>query len=421
VTPLLVLADFLGAPPTCMRVFGPTGHVSRIRHVESVHPGMARAMHEEALYRTGCPAQVTLRRVRRDRGHDVDTNVEIPWSTPGFFFWDGAERASITYADEADMHVPAFAREWLLAHRGRLVMAGGAALAAVAKSIQATDYDFFIVGATPAEASAILADLTARPDVEVAMQTAHAVTMLVDQTYKAQVVLRLYDSREHLLTSFDLQPCKILVQAHYDSNVQSRDLAAWATPSWFLSMDCGTLFVELSAWGAASFARILKYCMRGFNVFIPCSDARFLRRDVASTSEPLVGIAQLYHFKQTYLQQGRITMYALSRALTHPAYRASLRSGYEESMGMRGVLIYWLQAWVRRLTASRTAFDVGDVRWAPAGRSGCNFYPRKACWSRAFDVALWAEAQVARVTDAAHLRFTLLHGRAFDEEPEVDV
>ncbi|KAG2424879.1 hypothetical protein HXX76_014037 [Chlamydomonas incerta] len=278
---LLQVIDFLGAPPRVLRHMRAGGSLPMLMEVETVFPGFGHAMHQEMLFNRCMANDLQLEAVQEG---PLPSPVLLARNEAWLFRM--ATRAP-TPAVQSDWlaRVPQFAHDWLMRHPKNLVMAGGAALAALTGEIQPkADYDFFLHSATEEEATTILRELADYPGVMLARQNALAVTFSVgaagrgakdwdgQDQYTAQVVLRLYESPMQVLSGFDLQPVKCLIMAKQQED-GSLALAPLALPSWFISVANRVMMVEPDMFGAASTMRVLKYCTRRYNAYIPGSNS----------------------------------------------------------------------------------------------------------------------------------------------------
>jgi hypothetical protein len=351
-------------------------------------------------------------------------------------------RDAVFAVRDAPPSVPPFVERWLRAY-DKLVLAGGAALAAVSNVPQTDDYDFFVCGASPSEAGAIVEGIRALPGVCLVHRSPRALTFEVDGLI-AQIILRIYDSREHLLCSFDFDPCKVLVSAGGDGG----PLAAQCSPSFRESLRLHAVVVRDDAWGAPSYVRTLKYMAKGFDVFVPCATRRRFR-PMRGRPESASGVMLLYEtefrlqrdwaqadswgalqaraasaVRGTWqadidrLQNKRAEQDARFAAFYGENLAALLRrarrnhAASEYSSFRRLAPVAWFYAIAHRLrrgskpaakARAMAEADESEVRWPAAPRKS-NLCPRAFEWKRVLapgQVADWRVEQAARLVPAA--------------------
>lgn len=286
------LSDYIGVPPYQSKSVFSTGGYSHgmidISRDLGVH--VARMMHDEALYRTGKLVLSELKRV-----HSESTRVTDLPSIPNRMLFgthtDGLPQ--IERIVRTRLSIPNFAVSWLEEFEGRLVLAGGAALHAVVEDIPVPkDYDFFVIDRDDDEITSkgIVAIISSKPGVDLMCVTKNAATFLVEDKYVAQIILRRYESGYHLLTSFDIAPCKVLVR------VQDGRTISECTPVWEWSMQTSCAPISFDTWGSSSYARILKYSVLRFRFYIPCIERSKFRDNLSRST---TGIARLFAFEQS--------------------------------------------------------------------------------------------------------------------------
>lgn len=389
----LQLAMHLGLPPEVLRAFRPGGSVGCLLQVQSVWPAMAAAMHAEALFRVGQGDEA----VRAEPVGACDDMMDDASGYPeghGARLFAGHSGQAMQLLDRPQ--VPDFVREWLQQYPGELVLAGGGALAAaVDMDIPPGDYDFFVCGATEERALHICRTLASQ--CVVLYRTCNAITLKPPAgSILVQIVLRRYESHEHLLASFDIQPCKVLV-VHDEKHGL---LVAKALPSWRLAMAGSCMVLDPSMWGAASFLRVLKYAARGFQVVIPCLVREHVLRKTLWRANRGVGL--LLAFAAKLKHPGLPTAdEAAQAALT--CYRRSpvlMQSDYDVYMRLTGRLWHWVRALWDRIVGRRTSWLTRQR--LPLAPRNSNFHPRSPCWHLVFD-ASWTRQQLMLFTEQRSL------------------
>lgn len=363
---VLSLADFLGVPRFALRAFKAGNHVHRMLDLTATWPDMAAALHAELLHRAGHDTTACVRRV--DSLPDTRCAYDARW----LFYRDHTRRPARVAREP---RVPAPAEAWLRRYPGRLVLAGGGALASVVDivdivdfvDIACDDYDFFLICDDEREALGMIQEL--RRTARVICVTQHAMTVSVaDHVF--QVILRRYASKDHLLTSFDLQPCKVCVSVVDDA------LVAEATPSWHLSLSAMAMVVAPELWGAASVARVLKYACRGFRVYVPCTARECFREQL-----PQQGIGELFALEPSCARPYPAAAQVARLLRRRPRVATS---DYDTTRQVAGMLWRWCARFMR---GARVSTSVDAVPTAP--RSS-NFHPRALCWNALYG-ADWAK------------------------------
>jgi hypothetical protein len=188
-----------------------------------------------------------------------------------------------------------FVRNCLLLFHDNLVVAGGAALAALCPFVSpGDDSDLFIYGIDSDGADCIVASLLELADLDgahVAAHTQNAVTLCLGDGTLVQVVLRLHATPVDVISSFDLAPCKVLVKSDSKGN-----LTAWCLPSFCASLRRMAMWVDSDAtWSRGSVIRILKYYAKGFEVFVPGTRRAAMRMEALEAPLSRVeGLAALF-------------------------------------------------------------------------------------------------------------------------------
>ena len=200
------------------------------------------------------------------------------------------------------LRLPAFAREWLWTYPD-LVLAGGAALAAIAPDVEACDYDFFFHGVSPEAAEETIRGIcSSGPMVRFIVQSSHAITLGIfleeeesessKPSYIAQLITRTHSNPAWILRSFDLHPCKILVRADHARSA----LVVEATTTWLHAWANNVIVVTPDMMSPSLTFRVLKYSSRRFNVYIPCT-ARWCMLSPSTLSD-WRGIGELFAFQE---------------------------------------------------------------------------------------------------------------------------
>ena len=157
----------------------------------------------------------------------------------------------------------------LRAFPGELVIAGGFVTSLLCPNTRFTrllDADLFVHGVTAARASEIAQELFRMSGSGILSKSPHAQTMAFTD-FTVQLVLRLFDSREDILRSFDLPACEALLE--FDPTTGR--LEAFASDRFVLAVKLGAVWVDLDAVDSVSTytARLLKYAMKGFRILVP--------------------------------------------------------------------------------------------------------------------------------------------------------
>jgi hypothetical protein len=373
------LMDFFAVKPV-HRTLLPGGPLHAYMHTQRVFPEMARAMILDTY------AEISLEEVTPEFLSGTQPTCTI---TEDWLFADAVStRFPHPRAVSGTLRVPIQVARILHRHKSNLILAGGAALAAVCHDIQAHDFDLFMITKRPEAARAIVQDIISDPCLLHIVSTQHAATLNVRGTnIIIQVILRRYNAASHVLQSFDLQPCKIMVMSDGET------LRAMAMRVWFLSMLTSCAVMTASAWGAASYARVLKYFARGFAVFVPCVH----RSSFKHISSDICGIGKLFEYEKRLRrlpseEDVRIEMKQRVRK------RYTLAE-YEETKGFfRAAFMYW-SAWMRHLGIGGRRYR--DYTNIPMARTGSiNFQPRDSEWHQLHHDEAWAQSYAELFSDA---------------------
>lgn len=256
--------------------------------------------------------------------------------------------------------------EALLLSHGNLALAGGAALSLACPDIEFGDYDLFLYGATEEQANAILTELTEHALIETWSQTGNAVTCFVkdDQTHPVQLVLRLHDTLEDVLSSFDLAPSKIAIT----KNAQGT-LDVFVTESWIEAITRMAFWVDTDCWSAASTSRIFKYYIKGFDVFVPGLRRKALKHAVRMHARaPNGGIGSLFHVEWHVRHKSKHPDAALIRFCVseYNYWGERFQSGYAERASWGARLYYIVRsglAWFGVRPSKRDIRKFFPVQW----------------------------------------------------------
>ena len=269
------------------------GMLTRAMYAKDMNPEMATAIlahqsqHvlEEVVYK-GPPACVP------DQSYLFTRNRRF---NPGHVL---VSRASIDgFEDAID---PVVIR---LLKKHNLVLAGGAALGVLVPDMSpGSDYDLFVYGMDEAGADALLESVRQDlPESEFKwICSANACTFVsVHETgLTIQIILCIYDLPEQVAMSFDLAPCKVGAWFSKDSKDSSKIIIK-ASQEFIAAVSSSSFPVRPEIWSRASIARIVKYCAKGFNVYLPG-----LRRScVLPVQAPQV--AGLLHIEMHWAKESR--------------------------------------------------------------------------------------------------------------------
>ena len=165
----------------------------------------------------------------------------------------------VEYIDES---VPKVVLDLLKTHPS-MVLAGSSVLDIACPHLMQppTDYDMYVCGVDEAEFRQIIRGITS--DKKELSQTGAALTFVEEKT-TIQIILRRYRDAAHVLESFDISPCKILL--FYNEDGMPRVMAA---KEWVHSIRHMAFWVNFHEWSAASVSRVFKYYSKGFEVFVP--------------------------------------------------------------------------------------------------------------------------------------------------------
>jgi hypothetical protein len=324
--------------------------------------------------------------------------------------------------------VPAPVLAILRAYPGRIVLAGGAALALLSWHVRpGSDYDLFVVGMDEREATDALAHI--RRDfmdgvglglgvgLHGVHRTRNAVTLTCGHGVTVQVVLRLHASLADVLLSFDVPPSKVAV---YHDPARG-GYAARCAPSWVPAMRHLAFPLDGANWGRAGVARTFKYQYKGFGVFLPGCRRVAVRapsRDPPGTRSrrgpraATRGVAGLFHVeRELWKARGgrRWSCHAVQDAaeLARVVGLCKYESDYALRVRLEGRLQYvarFLHAaydFGRRLLSNRRvpggSQEKGggadeDVAWRACRPSAVMFHPADPQHLHAYDVDRLAQA-----------------------------
>jgi hypothetical protein len=393
VTSLLALADFLGAPLRVLRAFRAGGYVNRMQDIEKECGNMAYAMHDEMLFRHQYTQlktiEVTDFEIQRHGPFIKNTTLSDGW-----LFNDSTTLPPIKYRPK--ITCPSFAIEWLSRH-SKLVLAGGGALSAIIDEqiCKPGDYDFFLIDATKDEANEIINELISQPGTTLLYQSKNAITLSTECGQTAQIILRMYESHEHLLVSFDIQPCKVLICS------SDGKLIGKATRSWFISMSSRAFFINIDSWGAASYIRVLKYAAKQFDVFVPCTS----RMQFKNFDNITHGVGKLFAFQDKRVKKKwwwsssneLPLMVEVAREVQHIYYSSKQTSDYELYKRIT-YSVYYYFIWMKTKLFGTKLIPkaIETIKWHPAPRNS-NFQPQNPGWLSLYNTMNWAKIQVPQL------------------------
>jgi hypothetical protein len=296
---------------------------------------------------------------------------------------DGAPVLEADPAASALSRLPGGVVDVLRAFAGRLALAGGGALGAVAHAglgiPPGADLDLFVYGVGVDAANAIVDAIAARPDVTAAARTANAVTFRFrpegcekdeedkghcrdEDAIVAQVVLRLSADPAAIVSGFDLAPTKVLVL--FDAADGAPRVLAH--PSWVSAMRHLAFPVdEATSWSRATALRVFKYIAKGFDAAVPqlvdrgalAASVRTCRHSDLSDMD---GASLLLGLETVLREEGRVasivrtapgpTAQSLRQHLPRVArwLRSQQRSDYMTALSLSGALVRAVLAAVRR-------------------------------------------------------------------------
>ncbi len=200
--------------------------------------------------------------------------------------------------------LPVFVQHILVMGRSRLALAGGSIVGVVGRFVTpGNDYDLFTYGIGGSEATGLLEDILRLPGVSIAARTGNAVTIMYKESPESkmisiQIILRLYRSVSHIVSSFDLPPCKIV------AFMEDSGLQLLATASWMSAMRSMSFWIDEEAWSTSTAYRLIKYYTRGFDVVLPGLRRHMIKGKIRTTAlKSLKGISQLYALEHFLLQK----------------------------------------------------------------------------------------------------------------------
>jgi hypothetical protein len=335
-----------------------------------------------------------------------------------------ATGAALLHADPAcalEDRLPVPVDRLLRQHAGKLVLAGGAVVGAVARHVApGSDYDLFFVGVDEKEAGAIMDGIMCEYDgVAHLVRTNRAVTLLFnahdydsDSEYDdgdasdivVQLIMRLHDSVGQVVVGFDHAPCK--AAAFFDGE----GYLVQAAPSWVPAMRHMAFSVDLSSWSASGCTRAYKYMRKGFDVLFPGGGPA--RSWLRPLSKPSTGVASLF------VAEARITQARLydrrgcriTECEVADIARSHHGSDYIDNLSLVGNVRYAVRAMVRagvswlssawRPARHNAPEDPPPYKWHrcdPANRCKAAFQPASAAVGEAFDVRALTDAILQRL------------------------
>jgi hypothetical protein len=121
------------------------------------------------------------------------------------------------------------------------------------------DNDLFFIGVDELEANEMLREIVGKSSF---YMTRNAVTIERDGVI-IQIILRLCDSPMKLIIGFDVAACKVCIYFN-----GSRFVSVQA-PTFVEAVRCGAFPIDYTKWSAAAPVRVMKYVLKGFDVFVP--------------------------------------------------------------------------------------------------------------------------------------------------------
>ena len=406
------LADFLGCPTTVQGLLQvgqmpPTSACGRLHAMEQLSPEWASAACRKGLIPVDddLASWLTYQPLKPDVGASAAYGES--WLFPirdSISLSPGRPVLNLVDADKIPDKVLVVLEEYPM----HVMLGGGSALSAVCPNVaEGSDYDLFIHGVTPEEASRMLEDIQELLEPDAVTRTGTAITMVVDDTL-VQVILWLFDDPEHVLRSFDIAACQVGLMTNPEGQ-----LIGVATPQWEHAMHHMTFWVDLGSWSAALVPRVLKYYTKGFDVVLPGMPRwRLLpaAKQASRTRSRTAGIINLFWMEQLVEQQtvcsswlSRATKMRERLALRRPTFKevhqtltrynnwgARRASGYAELLPpqalphvIRTMVISGMR-WLG-LIPDPAPGPPAPVEWriAPRGR---NLYPCSPCLREAFVV-----------------------------------
>lgn len=434
---MLILLDFLGASKQLLHPFNiPKGPIFQILDVASVDSEYALSIQKEKAERywkrrnklvrsESMPSLSVVQRLDNDIIGEKDIHrdrIDYRWLFP-------YQNAHYEYDNLRISTQPqirhTYIKEMLIRYAGKVVLAGGAALGCVTEpAVEYNDYDLFLVCVTEDEATKLAREMASSVGVRVVAQTMNAITYIVNSSVEdpneddteditVQLIMKIYDSVGTILLSFDMDPCKVAIMA----SVGGHRLEVWSTETWVHAVSSRAFVLDTSIWSIGSVSRTLKYIVKGFDCFIPCTrrSARLnymnqsasikqgltvplqigiigrIRRLLMSGPSTPAGLRALFDVEDRLPATTRPTRTEVSQAT-----RALASSGYTMMEKVRGNL----------MSLIRKAMNQGSqwLRWA--GLKSVGLDESKLTWRSSdglFDVFTKTNVDVEQVYDVRSL------------------
>ena len=299
-----------------------------------------------------------------------------------------------------DRDMPSLVTSFLRLWPGTAILAGGSVLGHVVSPksgvAMGDDYDFFVASTLEDVADDVARSFVSHfggpalkgKDV---YRTSRAWTIRVrSRTSKeytqVQLVLRMFDTPQHVMTSFDLAPTRI--GTWFDPVVGS--LHTEAADSWFVAMSHLSFVVEPRHWSRASVFRTSKYVAKGLTAYAPG-----MRRDMLGKKHQLIGPAVQY--KASGLLFVELEMRTISGTARRPtladlpSIAVSLRhtSDYETTLRATGRIWHVVKTIANRLLRLRCS---ANDKKEEGGKSPIRTGPPQMMHDirqRALDMPLW--------------------------------
>lgn len=193
-----------------------------------------------------------------------EPNVALPIDERFLFFDknDDPKTTQLMYtsSNDIDKYIPLCVETILKKYPGKIVLAGGMAASIVCPMMPpGHDNDLFFIGCDELEANEMLRDIVGKSSF---YMTRNAVTIERNGVI-LQIILRLCDDPMKLIVGFDIAACKVCIyfDGHKFVSVQA--------PTFVEAVRCGAFPIDFTKWSAAAPIRVMKYVLKGFDVFVP--------------------------------------------------------------------------------------------------------------------------------------------------------
>lgn len=250
--------------------------------------------------------------------------------------------------------VPRVVLDLMQRYPGKVVLAGGAVVGMLGRFAEpGKDFDLFVTGLTAGEAERVVHDAQCSAGVRQVHQSSNAVTLLTAEGAIVQIIFRLYDLPGQVLASFDLAPAKVLAVWHQESE----RLVFLALPSWIEAMRHMAYPLDVGQWTRATVARVIKYHVKGFEVFVPGLVRSALKPTAASADSPDdASFTRLLTIERRLLTSGCRILGRVGPRVSLKEYWRAVRtlhcSDYDVMAKLQHRLVYLLRALLRRVWPS---------------------------------------------------------------------